>query len=98
MSRRIAFWLLGSICVLATQSFGQSLSANSGISSGDTYVVVDLTLTGSTTINLPSAFYNPANGATSSALTVAPMAQTMHVESGYDTSGGLVMNIWPTGA
>ncbi len=36
------------------------LSQNSGISSADTWVAVDLTITTSGTITLPQAVYNPA--------------------------------------
>ncbi len=86
------------VCMLSATAVGQCvLSANSGINSADTCVTVDLTVTGSTTMNLPQAFYNPATQTTSNVLTIAPPTQTFHVESGYDTSGGLVMNIWPTG-
>jgi pimeloyl-ACP methyl ester carboxylesterase len=99
MSRRALLLVSATlVCLLSPIAVCQSaLSANSGINSADTYVVVDLTVTSSTTINLPDAFYNPANGTTSNVLTVTPATQTFHVESGYDSSGGLVMNVWPTG-
>src|SRR5258708_11596036 len=86
------------VCMLSATAVSQCvLSANSGINSADTCVTVDLTVTGSTRMKLPQAFYNPATQATSNVLTIAPPTQTFHVESGYDTSGGLVMNVWPTG-
>jgi len=44
------------------------------------------------------SFYNPATGTSSNVLNLAPPTQTLHVEAGYDSSGGLVMNVWPTGA
>jgi len=73
------------------------LSANSSISSTDTYVVVDLTIANNTSITLPKPAYNPVTKTSSSTLTVGPSTQTFHVEAGYDSSGGLVMNFWPTG-
>src|SRR5216683_7448556 len=99
MSRRAPLLLSATLaCLLSARAICQSaLSANSGINSADTYVVVDLTVTSSTTFNLPNAFYNQTNGTTSNVLTVTPATQTFHVESGYDSSGGLVMNVWPTG-
>jgi len=97
MSRRLLQLFLSFACFLSTSALCQTLSANSGINSADTYVVVDLTVTGSTTFNMANPFYNPATNTTSSTLAVTPVAQTFHVESGYDTSGGLVINIWPTG-
>ncbi|MGA7850562.1 MAG: hypothetical protein WCA13_15760, partial [Terriglobales bacterium] len=97
-SRACTVVLVLVICLFPVAAVCQSaLSANSGINSADTYVVVDLTITSSTTLNLPDAFYNPTTGQTSSVLTAAPPTQTLHVESGYDSNGGLVMNIWPTG-
>jgi triacylglycerol esterase/lipase EstA (alpha/beta hydrolase family) len=97
MSQRSKLLSFSLLCVFSTLGIAQTLSVNSGINSADTHVVVDLTVTGSTTLTLPASFYNPANGTTSSSLTVTPATQTFHVESGYDTSGGMVMNIWPTG-
>jgi len=86
------------ICLLSGTAFSQAaLSANSGINSADTYVVVDLTVSSSTTLTLPNSFYNPATGTTTNVLSVNPATQTFHVESGYDSGGGLVMNLWPTG-
>lgn len=99
MSRRTAtLVLIGLSCILAVPTFGQTgLSQNSDINSADTWVVVDLTVTTNGTINLPNSFYNPATGTTSSVLNLAPPTQTFHVEAGYDSNGGLVMNLWPTG-
>ena len=73
------------------------LSQNSGISSADTWVAVDLTITTSGTITLPQAVYNPATQTSSNVLNLAPPTLTFHVEAGYDSGGGLVMNVWPTG-
>ncbi len=68
------------------------LSQNSGINSGDTWVAVDLTVTGNTQITLPASYYNPSTQTTSSTLNNSPTYQ-FHVESGYDSNGGLVMNL-----
>jgi pimeloyl-ACP methyl ester carboxylesterase len=73
------------------------LSQNSGINSADTWVAIDLTVTASGAVTLPNSFYNPATGTTSNLLSFAPPTQTFHMEAGYDSSGGLVMNVWPTG-
>ncbi len=73
------------------------LSQNSGISSADTWVAVDLTITTSGTITLPQAVYNPATQTSSNVLNLAPPTLTFHVEAGYDSGGGLLMNVWPTG-
>jgi hypothetical protein len=72
------------------------LSRNSGINAADTWVAVDLTVTTSGTITLPQAV-NPATSTSSNVLNLAPPTLTFHVEAGYDSSGGLVMNVWPTG-
>lgn len=86
------------VCLLSAGAVCQSgLSANSGINGADTYVAVDLTITTTATVDLPNSFYNPTTRATSNALTVAPPVQNFHLESGYDSAGGLVVNVWPTG-
>lgn len=95
------------LCVLAVFQLCASLfaagsraqlSQNSGINSSDTWVTMDLTVTTSGTTTLPQAVYNPATGTSSSTLNIAPPTQNFHVESGYDATGALVMNLTPTGA
>lgn len=77
---------------------GQSaLSTNSGIDSADTWVTVDLTISSSGSATFSSPIYLASTGTSSSTLTVNPLARTMHVEAGYDSSGGIVMNLWPSG-
>src|SRR5579863_3321395 len=100
MSRRtlIPLWAALASLLSATAVCQSALSANSGINSTDTYVVVDLTITASTNINLSQPIYSLVTKTSSSTLTVGPSTQTFHVEAGYDASGGLVMNFWPTGA
>lgn len=85
------------IALLPVSSYAQ-LSQNSGINSADTWITVDLTTTSSGTMSLPSSFYNPGTGATSNVVNSAPPSRTFHVEAGYDVNGGLIMNVWPTGA
>ena len=86
------------VCLVPFAAFSQcSLSVNSGINSADTCVVMDLTITSNTTANLPQPFYNPVTQTTSNVLNIAPAVRTLHVEAGYDSSGGLIMNFWPTG-
>lgn len=84
------------ICLFPSFSSCQ-LSQNSSINSIDTWVVVDLTISNNTVINLPQQVYSVATNSYSSTLTVGPPSQTFHLEAGYDSSGALVMNLWPTG-
>jgi pimeloyl-ACP methyl ester carboxylesterase len=58
------------------------LSQNSGINSNDTWVTFDLTIQTQTS---------------SSSLAIPTFTQTYHMELGYDTSGQIVVNLWPTG-
>jgi hypothetical protein len=75
------------------------LSQNSGINSSDTWATMDLTIQNTNVaINLPTPMYNPATGTTSSTGAPTIAARTMHVETGYDATGGLVMNLWPNGS
>lgn len=73
------------------------LSQNSGINGSDTWITFDLTISSSGTAALPNAVYNPSTGTSSSSLSVTPVDQTFHVEAGYDSTGSLIMNLWPTG-
>jgi hypothetical protein len=100
VSRKSTFLLrVLAVSLLPIASFCQSvLSLNSGINSSDTWGVVDLTITSNATVNLPQPIYDLATKTSSSTLTVGPSSQTLHVEAGYDSSGALVMNVWPTGA
>jgi pimeloyl-ACP methyl ester carboxylesterase len=88
------------LCLLAfvapLKSNGQTgLSQNSGINSADTWVTANITIQGSGSVTLPSSFYNPETGITSSTLPVAT-SQNFNLEAGYDTNGGLVVNLYPT--
>ena len=97
MSQRTLLLLSTTLfCFVSSSAYCQSLSANSGINSADTYVIADLTVTNNSTFTLPIPAYNPVTQTSSSTLQAGAVTQTFHVEAGYDTSGGLVMNFWPT--
>ncbi len=97
MSRRTLLLSTTFVCLLSAGAVCQSaLSANSGINSADTYVVADLTITNNTNITLPGPVYNPVTGTSSSTLSVGPSTLTFHIEAGYDSTGVLVTNLWPT--
>lgn len=80
---------------LRSLAFAQ-LSANSGINSADTWAAFDLTVQGNRTLSEPSPFYDAATGQTSDTVSLA-FSRGYHVEMGYDSGGGLVVNMWPTG-
>jgi len=76
---------------------GQStLSQNSGVSSTDTWAVFDMTIQSQISINTSQPYYNPVTQTTSNTFTTSH-SQQFHVETGYDSTGGLVLNMWPTG-
>jgi len=100
MLRRIIMpSFVAAIGFLSTPAISQtSLSQNSGINTADTWVTLDLTTqTQNATMTLADAVYNPATGTTSNVISTTPAARTYHVEAGYDTNGGPVMNLWPNG-
>jgi len=72
-----------------------TLSQNSGINSSDTWVVFDMTLQTQATINTQNAYYNAQTQTTSNQMTITRPTETLHVELGYDSNGGLVANVWP---
>lgn len=73
-----------------------SLSQNSGINSSDTWVAFDMTIQRQTSITTSQQYYNPVTQTTSNTFTSAS-SRTFHAETGYDSAGGLVLNMWPTG-
>jgi pimeloyl-ACP methyl ester carboxylesterase len=91
----LAFAILALPCQLPGQT---SLSQNSGINASDTWITADITVatTGSATFSSP--IYIPSEQASSKTVPANPPTHSMHVEAGYDASGGLVMNIWPKAA
>jgi hypothetical protein len=93
-----ALLLLGLVAELPTSLVGQStLSANSGINSSDTWVTLDLTISDTANVTFSQALYNPQTQSYTTTLPVAPTPKMFHVEAGYDTNGGPVMNLWPKG-
>jgi len=97
MPRRLRFLMVFPL-VLSIAAFCQStLSVNSGINSSDTWVVVDMTVTNSTSITLAQPVYNLATKTSFSTLAAGATNQAFHVEAGYDSGGGLIMNFWPQG-
>jgi pimeloyl-ACP methyl ester carboxylesterase len=87
------------ICCSSAPAIAQTaLSQNSGINSADTWVTLDLSAqTQNATMTFAIPVHNPITGAISSVVSVSPPSITYHIEAGYDTSGGLVMNLWPNG-
>ncbi len=84
------------VCLFAfvAAAFSQTLSQNSGINPQDTHAVFDLSVQSTGTVTLPSAVYNPSTQTMSTVFNVSPLARTMHVEAGYDTNGGMVINLY----
>ncbi|MGO9493082.1 MAG: BACON domain-containing protein [Terracidiphilus sp.] len=98
MRFRIEYLLCLLALVAPSKSAGQSsLSQNSGINGADTWIVADLTMSASDTVTLPSQVYLSSTGTWSNTVSGNAPTITMHVESGYDSNGGVVMNIWPNG-
>jgi hypothetical protein len=76
---------------------GQStLSQNSGVNSTDTWAVFDMTIQNQISVNTSQPYYNPVTQTTSNTFTTSH-SQAFHVETGYDSTGSLVLNMWPTG-
>ncbi len=75
-----------------------ALSQTSGINSNDTWATFDMTIETNAVVDLSTAYYDPQTQTTTSQIPVTPSAQTFHVEVGYDSSGNLVLNAWPTGS
>jgi len=72
--------LMLAVCFLSSSAVAQSsLSQNSGISSADTWVTLDLTTqTKNVTMTLASPIYNPATGTTTSILSPTPPHHLSH--------------------
>ena len=79
---RMAFWVICAVVVLCPHRALAQLSQNSGINANDSWAAFDL----ATNTQITSGNIAPPT-----------IAQTHHVEIGYDTSGSIVVNIWPTG-
>jgi pimeloyl-ACP methyl ester carboxylesterase len=100
MVRKMDFlFFLCAVCLGCSVTFAQtSLSQNSGINSSDTWVTLDITLSGSGSATFSSPIYIPSLQASLNTVPTALASRSMHIEAGYDSSGGIVMNIWPKGA
>jgi pimeloyl-ACP methyl ester carboxylesterase len=85
------------VAILSTGLVFGQLSQNSGINSNDTWAAFDLSLQTQAAISSSSPLYDPATQTTSNTLNTPATSLTYHVEVGYDSSGGLVMNLWPGG-
>jgi len=79
-------------CAAAASS--QTLFPNSGMNPRDTNPVFDLSVPRLGTVTLPNAIYNPVTQTTSASLSVSPLATTMHVEIGYDSTSNPAMNLY----
>jgi hypothetical protein len=85
--------------LLPLPAFAQTtLSQTSGINPNDTWATFDMTIETNATVNLSSSYYDPQTQTTTSQIPITPPAQAFHVEVGYDSSGNLVLNAWPTGS
>jgi pimeloyl-ACP methyl ester carboxylesterase len=85
------------LLVLSVPPARAQLSQNSGISTADTWVTFDLVVQTQATVNNSIPFTNPQTNATATTYSLTSKPRTFHVEIGYDTSGVVVMNLWPTG-
>lgn len=85
--------------VLPLPAFSQSgLSQNSGINASDTWAAFDLSVQSQSTINNTIQFFNPLTQSNATTYTLSGVPRTYHIELGFDSNGGAVMNLWPTGA
>jgi pimeloyl-ACP methyl ester carboxylesterase len=88
---------LGAILLFSLSSSAAaqtSLSQNSGINSADTWVAATISVAGNGSVTLASPFYNPETQVTSATLPVSSN-HSFNLEAGYDTNGGMVVNIYP---
>lgn len=97
MSKFTRFVLAALTLLVVCNPLLAQLSQNSGISSSDTWVAFDMSSQTQAAITSSTPVYNSATGTTSNNYSLSSNAQTFHVEIGYDTSGQIVMNLWPTG-
>lgn len=68
-TKRLTRSLLAALALALASLAQTALTANTGISSSDTYVLFDLSVSGSTTVTTSSPIYNAATGTSS---TTAP--------------------------
>ena len=86
--------LIGLVSLQLTR--GQSpLSANSGINSNDSWVTAGLTISSSGSATFSSPIYLAATNSSSNTVNFNPRPTSWRVELGYDSNGGVIMNLWP---
>lgn len=95
-TQRLIRSLLAVLALAITSLAQTTLTANTGINPSDTYVLFDLSISSSTTVTTSSPIYNASTG-TSSTTVPLTWTATYHVQAGYDSSGALVTEMWPTG-
>jgi pimeloyl-ACP methyl ester carboxylesterase len=71
--------------------------ADTSIVTSDTYLVFDLTLSGQTDLELAEPVFDPETQARVSTMTLPLPAETLHVESGYDAKGQVILSSARTG-
>jgi pimeloyl-ACP methyl ester carboxylesterase len=82
------------LCHCYSAAAQTGLSQNSGINSADTWVAATINVAGNGSVTLASPAYNPETQTTSATLPVSAN-HSFNLEAGYDTNGGLVVNIYP---
>src|SRR6185437_7140092 len=89
--------ILAGLSLLAAPLQGQStLSANSGINPGDSWVAFDLNIQTQANTATTADVASYAGNRTRSVAVLA--SRSYHVEAGYDSSGGLIVNLSPIGS
>lgn len=66
------------------------------MNSADTWIAFDISVQGNRSLGESAPVYNPATGQTSNTLALS-FNESYHVEMGYDASGAVIVNMWPTG-
>lgn len=82
--------------VLASMTVPEALgqSQNSGINTADTHVAFDVTLQGQSNVALSKPVYDSSKKTTTANITLSTGPKQFHVEAGYDSNGGLVVNVY----
>ena len=96
--RSIALPVALFVLFFATARMRAQLSANSGINPADTYVVFDLSLQPTATIQLNKTIQVPTDSGSMSQVNASVPHPNYHLEIGFDTNNQTVMNMTPTDA
>jgi pimeloyl-ACP methyl ester carboxylesterase len=83
--------LLGAARVPAARA-GTAPPSDPDINTADSFLTLDVTIQGQSTVGLPSALYIPQLGKSVTSLSIAPPAERFHVEAGYDAKGQVIIN------